>query len=90
VLEALACGAPVVATDLPTLREVGGAEVAFVPGDDVEAWARAAAPHLVSAPAEGERAGRSAHAARFSWEAQARAVRDGYAALAAGAREGAA
>ncbi len=81
VLEALACGAPVVATDLPTLREVGGAEVAFVAGDDLEGWTRAASPHLVSRSTPEEKARRRAHAGRFSWEAQARAVRAAYAAL---------
>ena len=83
VLEALACGAPVVASDLPTLREVGRGQVIFVPGDDVEAWARAVAPHLAARPSAAERAGRRTHAARFSWEAQARAVRAAYAGLAA-------
>jgi glycosyltransferase involved in cell wall biosynthesis len=86
VLEALACGAPVVASDLPTVREVGGAHVDYVPREDLEAWERAAAPHLRHASPPGARAKRSAWAARFSWEAQARVVQQAYAHVAAEVR----
>lgn len=43
VVEALACGAHVVASDLPVLREVGGGAeaVTFCPVGDVQAWAEA-------------------------------------------------
>jgi glycosyltransferase involved in cell wall biosynthesis len=40
VVEALASGTPVVASDLPVLREVGGAAVTFCPAGDVDAWSR--------------------------------------------------
>ena len=40
VLEALACGTPVVATDLDAMREVGGYAVSYCPVDDIEAWQR--------------------------------------------------
>ena len=42
VVEALACGTPVLASDLPALREVGGTAAEFCAPDDREAWARAA------------------------------------------------
>jgi len=42
VVEALACGAPVLASDLPVLREVGGSAAEFVPAGDRDAWARTA------------------------------------------------
>lgn len=54
VVESLACGTPVVASDLPVLREVGGAAVEYCAPGDVHAWVgavlrlldeRAAAPH---------------------------------------------
>jgi glycosyltransferase involved in cell wall biosynthesis len=38
VLEALACGTPVVASNIEALREVGAAAVDYCPPDDVEAW----------------------------------------------------
>ncbi len=41
VVEAMACGTPVVASDLPVLREVGGATTTYVPVGDVDAWVRA-------------------------------------------------
>jgi glycosyltransferase involved in cell wall biosynthesis len=42
LLEAIACGAPVVASDLPVLREVGGAGASYAAAGDAEAFARAA------------------------------------------------
>ena len=40
LLEAMACGTPVVASDLPVLKEVGGAAVEYCPVGDTEAWVR--------------------------------------------------
>ena len=40
LLEAMACGTPVVASDLPVLREVGDAAVEYCPVGDTEAWVR--------------------------------------------------
>src|SRR5262249_4354991 len=42
VIEALACGSPVMASDIPTLREVGGEAVWYCPVADIGAWAESA------------------------------------------------
>ena len=42
VAEAIACGAAVLASDLPALREAGGSVAAYRPVGDVAAWAEAA------------------------------------------------
>jgi glycosyltransferase involved in cell wall biosynthesis len=72
VIEALACGTPVVASDIPVLREVGGEAVAYCRVADVAAWSesvikllweRRQQPHEWSA----RRSVGIAQAAKFSW-----------------------
>jgi glycosyltransferase involved in cell wall biosynthesis len=41
VIEAMACGTPVVAGDLPVFREVGGQAVTYLPVRDLRAWVEA-------------------------------------------------
>jgi glycosyltransferase involved in cell wall biosynthesis len=68
-LEAQAVGVPVVASDLPALREATGGAAIFLPPDDADAWV-AALSDLILDPARREslaRAGR-AHAATATWE----------------------
>jgi glycosyltransferase involved in cell wall biosynthesis len=47
VIEAMACGTPVIATDHPSLREAGGRAADYCPNDDVGAWTTAVA-HLIN------------------------------------------
>jgi glycosyltransferase involved in cell wall biosynthesis len=72
VLEAMACGTPVVASDVPALREVGGFAATYCPLEDIDAW------HLTVARLLGERAQQPSQwtmrrdtgirrAAAFSW-----------------------
>jgi glycosyltransferase involved in cell wall biosynthesis len=79
VLEALACGTPVVASDIDALREVGGTAATYCPVGDVDAW-RASVAGLLDErrrrPGEW-RARRDAGLARataFSWSHYTREV----------------
>jgi glycosyltransferase involved in cell wall biosynthesis len=77
-LEALACGTPVVASDLPALREVLGDQAELVPPGDAAALADALARFVDDPGSEPARAARRAHAAAFTWDACARATLAAY------------
>lgn len=64
LLEAMACGAPVAASDLPVLREVGGEAAAYVPVGDARGLASAALA-LIAGPGGARHAG-PRRAAEFS------------------------
>ncbi len=74
VAEALACGVPVVSSDIPALRETGGAAAAYCPVGDAGAFADAALVAIARAGSAGSRAARAQYARRFSWRAHAAAV----------------
>ena len=76
VLEALAAGTPVVASDLPVLREVGGTTVAYAPVGDVEGFATALSA-VLDVPADP--AVLRAQAAGFTWQRSAEGHRAAYA-----------
>jgi len=72
VIEAMACGAPVIASDLEVLREVGGAAALYRPVADVKAWSSAVIELLSERREKPEqwaarRAAGLAQAARFTW-----------------------
>jgi glycosyltransferase involved in cell wall biosynthesis len=73
LVEAMACGCPVVASDLATIREVVAGGGALVAPGDVTAFGRAAAA-LVASPSRRQDAGEQgrARAAAFSWDRCAR------------------
>jgi glycosyltransferase involved in cell wall biosynthesis len=77
-LEALACGTPVVAADLPAHREVLGDQAALAPPGDPAALAAALARVLEDPGGEPVRAARRARAAGFTWEGCARATVPAY------------
>jgi glycosyltransferase involved in cell wall biosynthesis len=75
LLEAMACGTPVVASDVAALREVGGDVPTFVPPTDEAAFARAIATALADkSRMAAARAAGLAHARRFSWHATAEEI----------------
>lgn len=75
LLEAMACGTPVIASDVAALREVGGDVPNFVPAADALAFERAIREAL--ADPEWMRSARKAgmaRARRFSWTGTAEAI----------------
>ena len=76
VVEALGSGTPVVATDLPVLREVGGEAVSYCRPGDLRHWVETVAGLLRERDGEPARWTRRRetglrHAARFSWRTYA-------------------
>ncbi len=90
VLEAMAAGLPVVASDLPAIREVAGEAAVLVPPGDVDALSLALADTVRNAQLrETLRHRGSERAAAFTWEATAEATIGAYrAALERGGRHG--
>jgi glycosyltransferase involved in cell wall biosynthesis len=77
-LEALAAGTPVVASDIPPLREVLGARTAgvkLVPVGDVDAFCQAILQTLAAPP---DPAAGRAHARQFSWDQTAALTAQAY------------
>jgi glycosyltransferase involved in cell wall biosynthesis len=81
VVEALACGAIVVASDIPVLREVGGTAITYCPMGDVGAWVAAVERMLDDPAVAPPRVERLAWASRYSWAAHSRTIANSYLAL---------
>lgn len=75
VVEAMACGTPVIASDIPALREVGGSAAIYAPSGEVKVWVETllqferdeADPRL----RERRRSACVSHAAQFDWTSYA-------------------
>jgi len=78
VLEALACGSRVVASDLPALREVGGEALVYCPVADVPHWVETVGRLLAAPDGSLDRVTRLRQAARFSWATHARTILEAY------------
>jgi glycosyltransferase involved in cell wall biosynthesis len=72
VLEAMQCGATVIASDIPVHREVGGEAALYAPVSDPAAWAS------LMLAAERRPALSLARAAQYSWRQTARRMRELY------------
>jgi glycosyltransferase involved in cell wall biosynthesis len=72
VIEAMACGTPVVASDLAVLREVGGAAACYCPVGEVDAWVSTIVGVVARCAEHGESASHRRErlieqASKFSW-----------------------
>lgn len=75
ILEAMQCGATVIASDIPVHREVGGDAALFAPVSNAAAWARQMRDVV------GRKHLSLARAAEFSWRQTARQMRELYSRL---------
>ncbi len=82
IVEALASGAPVIAADIPVLREVGGDAAVYAPVGDVAKWVEVVGSILRDPSRLPERQSRLVWASRFSWAKQAETIADAYLQLA--------
>jgi glycosyltransferase involved in cell wall biosynthesis len=87
IVEALACGTPMVASDIPVLREVGSSAVTYCPVGSVDRWCHAILDLLQERERDrgawqARRAAGLSRAAEFSWSRYASAVADRYRAIA--------
>jgi glycosyltransferase involved in cell wall biosynthesis len=70
LIEAMACGCPVIASDLPVLREVGGMAASYCAVGDIEGWKNTILAAIPGSRQHQEESGFS-NAARFSWSENA-------------------
>lgn len=78
VIEALACGAIVVASDISVLREVGGAGAVYCPVAEVNAWVQSITRILAAPTSAPCRRIRIGQAQRFSWTNHAHIIAEAY------------
>jgi glycosyltransferase involved in cell wall biosynthesis len=78
VIEALACGAVVVASNLPVLQEVGGNAVIYCPVGDISTWVEAVTQVLNRSQVIPEPSERQQQAAKYSWSVHADAIAQAY------------
>ncbi|MBC8106761.1 MAG: glycosyltransferase family 4 protein [Anaerolineae bacterium] len=82
VVEALACGAIVVASDIPTMREAGGDAALYATPGNVDSFVANCEAALEDGNFAPSAEKRLAHAARFTWAEHARIIVQAYLRLA--------
>jgi glycosyltransferase involved in cell wall biosynthesis len=78
LIEALSCGALVIASDLPVLREVAGDAAVYLPVSDHDAWGALLRDVLLRDDVGPHRATRLARAALYTWDRHARTILTAY------------
>jgi glycosyltransferase involved in cell wall biosynthesis len=78
VIEALACGAIVVASDIPVFHEVGSEALVYLPVGDIDAWVAGIKKLITDAPTSPPCEDRLAQARQFSWTNHARIIGGAY------------
>ena len=75
VIEAMACGTPVIASDIAPLREIGGRAAIFCAVGDIPLWTNAVIEQLQRSP---DSTALSAQTAKFCWSNYAATMADTY------------
>ena len=78
LIEALACGAVVVASDIPVLREVGGTAAVYCPTEDVSAWVKTLEQLLANPTSVPVLNLRLAQAQKYSWSTHTQIIAQAY------------
>jgi glycosyltransferase involved in cell wall biosynthesis len=78
LIESMACGAVVIASDIPVLREVGGAAGVYCPLADVPGWTETVCALLADPNGAPPLATRLNRVAPYSWASQARTIVEAY------------
>jgi len=78
VVEALACGSVVVASDIPVFREVGGAAAVYCPMGEVGSWIDSIDRLMTNSALAPTFGARVAWTQQFSWSAHARRIAEAY------------
>ncbi|MBI1347025.1 glycosyltransferase [bacterium] len=81
VIEALACGSPVLANDIPPLREGGGKAATYLPISDIASWVEQTLRCLSQPDSIVPVEIRRQQGRAFRWERHAQAIHDAYLAL---------
>ncbi len=82
LVEAMACGRPVIASDLPVLREVGGEAASYCSAGDVSAWIQTVCGLLEARDDSSRVRARTEWASRFSWDTYSASTVEVYRAVA--------